>query len=277
MSELSAAVKRVVDQDLLPTLLDLLQLAAATVLEVSNVSERPQGTRKRDHSDVVSHLDVLLDDKLGSRLADLRPGDAVLSEETGLRPGQSSVTWVIDPLDGTTNYLAGRAEYGTIVGALLDGEAVLGGMTIPLLERTYVAAAGNRTTSNGVVAPTMVRRDVQDSLVDCSVCSQPDDATLRRQFAGLERLVSTCRGVRSFGSLIAAADVIDQRLDATVNFGACLWDVVGAYVVMAGAGLTVSSVGGAALDFSEGSQHDRFDVLAAAPSLHGQLVDALAG
>jgi myo-inositol-1(or 4)-monophosphatase len=268
------AIQRVVDKDLIPTLLDLLELASGTLLDMS--SERSLSWRKRDHSDVVSQLDVLLDDKLGSRLADLRPHDAVMSEETGLRPGRNSITWIIDPLDGTTNYLAGRTDYGTIIGALIDGEPVVGGMTIPLLGRTHVAAAGHRTTSNGGAVPPMVERDIHDALVDCSLCSQPDDATLRRQFVGVERLVSRCRGVRSYGSLVAAADVIDQRLDVIVNFGACPWDVVGTSVAMSGAGLTVSRADGSALDFSGVSQHSRFDFIAAARPLHAQLVDALA-
>jgi histidinol-phosphatase len=89
----------------------------------------------------VGEADLAVDEALLACLAQLRPGDAVLSEESGI-VGTASRRWIVDPIDGTVAFLAGTAHWGTHVALEQDGEVVLGVVTRPVLERRWWATRG---------------------------------------------------------------------------------------------------------------------------------------
>ena len=74
---------------------------------------------KSSDQDVVTAMDLASESLLRSRLAELRPADAILGEEEAFRPGTSGITWVVDPIDGTVNYLYGSAAYAVSVAAVI--------------------------------------------------------------------------------------------------------------------------------------------------------------
>ena len=74
---------------------------------------------KSSDQDVVTAMDLASESLLRSRLAELRPDDAILGEEEAFRPGTSGVTWVVDPIDGTVNYLYGSPAYAVSVAAVI--------------------------------------------------------------------------------------------------------------------------------------------------------------
>ena len=103
---------------------DVARDAGRLVLE-----ERPADlgfTAKSSRTDVVTEMDQRSQELLLDRLADLRPDDAVLGEEEGGRRGTSGVTWVVDPIDGTTNYLYGVPDYSVSVAAVVGDPSVPG-------------------------------------------------------------------------------------------------------------------------------------------------------
>ncbi len=77
------------------------------------------------------------------------PHDAIIGEEYGEKPGTSGRTWVLDPIDGTVSFMAGRPIFGTLVALLEDGWPVLGVIDQPISGERWVGAAGRETTLNG--------------------------------------------------------------------------------------------------------------------------------
>jgi inositol-phosphate phosphatase / L-galactose 1-phosphate phosphatase / histidinol-phosphatase len=93
------------------------------------------------------------------------PQDGVHGEEFGVDQGRSGRQWVIDPIDGTTAFLAGRATFGTLIALLVDGFPVLGLIDQPVLGERWLGVSGQGTTLNGKAATTRICRELANATV----------------------------------------------------------------------------------------------------------------
>lgn len=91
------------------------------------------------------------------------PDDAVHGEEYGATTGTSGRTWVLDPIDGTTAFLAGRPIFGTLIALVVEGWPVLGVIDQPVLKERWVGATGQATTLNGQPVRTRPCRELADA------------------------------------------------------------------------------------------------------------------
>jgi histidinol phosphatase-like enzyme (inositol monophosphatase family) len=91
------------------------------------------------------------------------PQDGVHGEEFGASEGRSGRQWVLDPIDGTTAFLAGRATFGTLIALTIDGFPVLGLIDQPIAGERWVGAAGQQTTLNGQPVATRTCRELADA------------------------------------------------------------------------------------------------------------------
>jgi myo-inositol-1(or 4)-monophosphatase len=108
--------------------------------------------------DVVTEADRSAELLIRERIAAARPDDAVLGEEGDDLPGTSGVRWVVDPIDGTVNFLYGLPQYAVSVAAELDGEVVAGAVINAATRVEYVATRGGGAARDGV--PLRVRENV---------------------------------------------------------------------------------------------------------------------
>ena len=97
---------------------------------------------KSSPTDVVTEMDRATEELLVAMILDRRPDDGILGEEGGERPGTSGVRWVLDPIDGTTNYLYGLPIWAISVAAECEGVVVAGVVDAPALGRRYFARRG---------------------------------------------------------------------------------------------------------------------------------------
>jgi inositol-phosphate phosphatase / L-galactose 1-phosphate phosphatase / histidinol-phosphatase len=93
------------------------------------------------------------------------PRDAVHGEEFGAEAGTSGRTWVLDPIDGTTGFLAGRPIFGTLIALVVEGWPVLGIIDQPILSERWIGATGLPTTLNGMPARTRTCRALSDAAI----------------------------------------------------------------------------------------------------------------
>jgi len=91
------------------------------------------------------------------------PGDTIVGEEFGAEAGTSGRTWVLDPIDGTTSFLAGRPIFGTLIALVVEGWPVLGIIDQPVLKERWIGAAGRPTMLNGKPAHTRACRQLSDA------------------------------------------------------------------------------------------------------------------
>src|SRR5437588_53493 len=138
-----------VDQEaMLRLAVDLARSAGALLLEGLHRS-RTQVDTKSSRTDMVTEMDRPSEAAIVAGLRRARPDDAVLGEEGGARAGSSGVRWIIDPLDGTTNYLYGFPSFAVSIGAELDGQALLGAVHDPVHGETFTALVGEGARRNG--------------------------------------------------------------------------------------------------------------------------------
>ena len=252
-----------------------LLLDAGRVLVAHRTAERTI-ERKSSHWNLVSDADRAAEQCLLSGLRRLAPHDAVLSEESGFHPGRSGRTWVLDPLDGTTNYVAGLDDFGVIVGVTDHGRPVAGGMYLPVHDMLYLAEAGGGVTRNGSPVHASSTDRLEDTFLDHSLAYLPGIVEAQRRT--LDLLLPAVRAIRCNHSLRYIANVIDGTHDAFVYHSLSLWDILGPAVLLEEAGATVTALDGRPLDLTPtaASANRLHAAVAANPALHAQLTRLLA-
>jgi myo-inositol-1(or 4)-monophosphatase len=249
---------------------ELLRQAGGVLLE--RLSSERVLERKTSHVDLVSDADRAAEDCILERLSTLAPDDAVISEERGFVNGRSNRTWVVDPLDGTTNYAAGLPDFGVIIGVIDAGQPVAGGMYLPTDDLLYLAESGVGATRNGQRVRVSSTTELEDSVIDHSLAYLRGIVANQRRT--LDLLLPTVRAIRCNHSLRYLARVADGIYDAFVYHSLWLWDLVGPSVVLSEAGALVTAMDGRPLDLepTEASCSRLYAAVAANPVLHAKLM-----
>ena len=115
---------------------------------------QPIDIERKGDASPVTEADRAAEEAMRRILMAEYPQDSVLGEEFGEHEGRSGRQWVLDPIDGTTNFLAGRPFFGTLIALLADGFPVLGVIDQPILGERWVGVAGQPTTLNGTEVRT---------------------------------------------------------------------------------------------------------------------------
>jgi len=195
---------------------------------------------KSSPTDVVTAADTAVEALLRARIGTLRPHDAVIGEESGGHWGDAvdTVVWVVDPIDGTVNYLHGFPWYAVSVAAVRNGVTVAGAVAEPVSGRLWSAAAGAGATCDGHPLRVSGLADVTRALVGTGFAYRP--ARRAAQARMVAALLPAVGDVRRAGS--AALDgcaVAAGWLDAYLEHGTNWWDWAAAALVAAEAGAVV--------------------------------------
>lgn len=236
------------------------------------------GTKSTD-TDLVTAADRAAEDLIVNTLRAHRPGDRLLGEETGAHEGESGdasdaesqpatgrVRWVIDPIDGTINYVYGLAHYAVSIAAEVDGVVVAGVVRNAATGDEWTAVRGGGAWRAGTRLTGSTVTTLGHSLVGTGFGYHA--ARRAHQARVITEVLPRVRDIRRFGS--AALDLClaaEGRLDAYFEKGLGAWDHAAGGLIAAEAGLIVSGLAGAA----PGPDM----VLAAPPAIHPGLHDLL--
>ncbi len=215
--------------------------------------------RKPDRSPVTD-ADTAVEDAVRTLLADACPDDAILGEERGGALGADR-TWVLDPIDGTKNFLRGVPAWATLIALVVAGEPVVGVASAPAFGRRWWASAGNGAFGSFTGASTRRLRVSQVRSLSDAYLSTTD-----LKFFGTERdrylaLVDACWESRAFGDYWHHCLVAEGALDLAVEPGANIWDLAAVQVV-------VTEAGGAFTDLSGRLGFDHGTALSSNGHLH---------
>jgi myo-inositol-1(or 4)-monophosphatase len=191
---------------------------------------------KSTPTDPVSEADRAAERLIRDRLGAARPDDAVLGEEGGDTAGSSGVRWIVDPLDGTVNFLFGIPHWSVSI-ACEDAEGPLAGVVYdPMRDELWAAERDGQALLDGVPVQASVRHDLATALVATGFGY---DAEARRTQAALvARVLPAVRDIRRLGS--AALDLAwtaAGRYDAFYEHGLNAWDLAAGALICARAGL----------------------------------------
>jgi myo-inositol-1(or 4)-monophosphatase len=191
---------------------------------------------KSSATDIVTDADRASEQLVCERLLGARPDDGIVGEEGSERSGSSGVVWIVDPIDGTVNYLYGLPHFAVSIAAEVDGEVVAGVVLAPELGLEYVATAGGGATCNGRVIRPRPAVPLEQRLVGTGFSYEVPARS--RQAGYIAHLLPRVRDLRRIGCCsLDLCMVASGLLDAYVEEGAHIWD-------HAAAGLVVSEAGG---------------------------------
>lgn len=123
------------------------------------------GAERKDDASPVTVADRAAEEAMRRILKAEVPRDTIIGEEFGTETGASNRTWVLDPIDGTISFMAGRPIFGTLIALLVDGWPVLGVIDQPILKERWVGASGRPTTFNGQPVRTRPCRELSDAML----------------------------------------------------------------------------------------------------------------
>jgi myo-inositol-1(or 4)-monophosphatase len=184
---------------------------------------------KSSDTDVVTEADRATETLIRDRIRAVRPDDAFLGEEGDDEAGTSGVRWIIDPIDGTVNFLYGLPEYAVSIAAEVDGEAVAGVVLNVPQQITYVGyvdpglPGGGSATRDGEAIRTRARVPLAHRLVATGFGYRSDVREI--QAAATARLLPQVRDIRRHGSCaLELCHVAEGCLDGYVEEGVNRWD-----------------------------------------------------
>ncbi len=250
----------------------LLTLAVDTATDAGNRLRDAQRSEvsvehtKSSPTDVVTAVDIAVEKLIRDRLTAARPADGFLGEESGTGGSTSGYTWVVDPIDGTVNFLYGLPQFAVSIGVQRDGASVAGVVHNPMTGETYTATLGGGAFLNGRVIRCRPAPEVAAALVSTGFSYRSTER--RKQGEQLSRLLPKVRDVRRVGS--AALDLCQLgagRTDAYVERNLEAWDMA--------AGMLVAREAGARVEGLDGAPPSPTLVVAATAELFGPFHDLL--
>ncbi|OIR46410.1 histidinol-phosphatase [Corynebacterium sp. NML130628] len=194
----------------------------------------------------VSDADVAVEEVLRERLAEARPGDSIVGEEFGGETIFEGRQWVIDPIDGTKNFVRGVPVWATLISLLVDGQPVLGVVSAPALVRRWYAAQGSgawRTFNKGSLKRLEVSHvgELADASLAMSSLEGWKARGLQENFIALSERTWRLRGYGDFfGYCLVAEGAVDIAAEPEVS----VWDLAALSVLVTEAGGTFSSLAG---------------------------------
>jgi len=257
-------------------LLDVARAAATAGADVIRDGERRRGSlvwREKSATDFVSEIDMTAEARIIETLLARVPGVAILAEETAstLAPERRAqgVTFVVDPLDGTTNFLHGFHEYAVSIAALVDDQLAAGVVLHVPRDEWFTATRGGGAWRNGErISASIIDRPDRALIATGFPYKGGDD--VERYLGQMRRLMTHTAGIRRPGSAsLDLAGVASGQFEGFWENTLAPWDIAAGILIAREAGAIVTDLTGAPCPVAHTS------VLAANPAMHGWLLERL--
>jgi myo-inositol-1(or 4)-monophosphatase len=234
--------------------------------EVANLQVSVKGP-----GDFVSSADRKAEDVIRAELQKARPDFGLLMEESGTIKGRDPQNrWIVDPLDGTTNFLHGIPVFGISIALEREGQIVAGVIYNPAMDELYVAERGQGAFMNDRRLRVAGRRDLTDCVIGTGIphLGRGDHVLFMEQ---QRRMMLEVSGIRRFGAAaLDLAYVASGRLDGFWEHGLSPWDIAAGLII-------IREAGGFATDFDGGpGMFESGRIVAGNEAIHGKLRQVLA-
>jgi len=218
----------------------------------------------------VTDADLATEESLRNVLRRARPRDAMLGEEYG-RTGSSPRCWVIDPIDGTKNFVRGVPVWATLIGLTVDGEVTVGVVSAPALGRRWWGAQdGGAWTGRSLTKASACRVSAVTELADASLSYSDLDTWEQRGLLGpFLRLARSVWRTRAYGDFWSHVLVAEGAVDISAESEVSLWDLAALQVI-------VQEAGGIFTDLSGKPAPDGGSAVCTNGALHDEVLEMLA-
>jgi len=241
---------------------------------MENFGKITEYTIKESQSSIVTKADIESEKKIIEIISEKFPGHNTLGEETGFQQRNSEFTWVIDPLDGTSNFAAGLPWFGVIICVLKNSFPVMAGCFLPVQNETYFAEKGKGATRNGEKITVSTETELKNILAAYSLDYSDELGKTEREAKVIQHLVSKIRNLRSTNCLMDLCYTADGKLGACMNQTTKIWDIAAPGLIIEEAGGKVTDINGNPFDFSlnETNYNRNFTIIGSNKLLHSELL-----
>lgn len=252
------------------------ELREAAKIALSYYGHVSSATKPGDNNQVLTEADLAIGKYLVSAVRKNYQDYNVIDEEAGVIDNGSRYTWVIDPIEATSNFAANIPEYGIMVGLLEGATPIAGGVIVPAHDRLYLAQKDKGATCNGQSIRVMEENDLSKVLVSYGIDSHREnpDQTVK-ECRMLADIVLAARNMRNSGcEAVDPMYVAEGKLGGRVNMASKIWDNVGPQIIAEEAGALWTDAFGSPIDYSEPTKRvdQNFTFCVASPPLHTKLV-----
>lgn len=234
-------------------------------------------TVKESQSSIVTKADLESEKKIIEIILEKFPDHNTLGEETGFQNRNSEFTWVIDPLDGTSNFASGIPWFGVIICLLKNDIPFMAGCFLPVQNELYFAEKGKGAIRNGEKIKVSGETELKNILAAYSLDYSEEPGKTECEAKVIQQVVSRIRNLRSTNCIIDFCYTADGKLGACMNQTTKIWDIAGPGLIIEEAGGKVTDIQGNNFDFSlNADNYNRnFTIVGSNKILHFELIKIL--
>lgn len=231
-------------------------------------------TKEGDNNQVLTEADLKIGEQILNAIQKEYPDHNVIDEEAGVINQGSEFTWVVDPIDGTSNFASGVPMYGIMIGLLRDDVPIAGAVSLPSFRQLCLAEKGMGAFLDKKRIHVTSEEKLLSTLVAYQIDGHQENPQLTRdECRVLAEITLACRNIRTAGSCF------DWIMVARGSFGACLnrtskvWDNVANQIILEEAGGIYTDFFGNPMQYAHAMERvgDNYTACCGAQALHAQL------
>lgn len=232
-------------------------------------------TKPDDNNQVLTKADLAIGKKVISLVCSKYPEHNIIDEEAGVIDNGSEFTWVIDPIDGTSNFARGIITYGIIIGLLKNDTPIAGGIALPAFSEIYIAEKGFGTFfNNKKIKIDNDKNNLLSELVSYGIDSNRENPKITRdECKRLAEVILSVRNIRTSGSIFDSVMVLRNKYGAHLSNRGKIWDVVGTQIIIEEAGGLFTDFFGEPMDYKNplSKVNDNFTFCIGSKKLHEKI------
>lgn len=251
-------------------------LKAAGQIQKENFNKPTETIQKESHSSVVTETDLQSERAIMEIIGNAFPSHNILSEESGFSDKGSEYTWVIDPLDGTSNFAAGVPWFGVLIALFQNKNILMSGAYLPVYDELYFAEAGKGAFLNDKPF-RMPATELKNSLFAFSTDFTDNRDYLNQGVELYTFVIQNSRNVRTTNSLVDLMYVAEGKFGGCINLFNRIWDIAAPHLIIKEAGGVVKSLYTEELDFdlSETGVTKNYPVISTAARVYDEVEPVL--
>jgi myo-inositol-1(or 4)-monophosphatase len=249
-------------------------LSEATQIANENFGKVTGVTKGEDNNQVLTETDIAIGKLLVEKVRATYPDHNIIDEEAGVVDNKSNFTWVIDPIDGTSNFANGIPMYGIMMGLLEKETPIAGGIALPAFSQIFFSEKGKGTYCNNERIFVTKETNPLSCLVAYGIDGHQENPDFtRREAEILGQIVLAIRNLRTSNSVFDICMVAKGKYGANFNQTSKIWDNVAPHIIIEEAGGVYTDFFGKPMDYSDAlnQTETNFTFCAASPELHEQL------
>jgi len=250
-------------------------LKEASTILMSKFGGMIEEELKENQSSIVTEMDIAAERKIEHIISTKYPNHSIVGEETGAVMTGSEYTWVIDPIDGTSNYAAGLPWFGTLLGVLQHDRPFAAGAYLPYYDLMYYAEIGKGATCNGETIQATQEHSLKNVLFAYATDFSNNLEKTKYETDILAEVIQNVRNIRATNCLLDFCYVADGRLGGNINHSTKIWDIVAPYLIIKEAGGIMTELDGNDIEFDLNIDNylRNYAIIACGSQLHKPIMD----